>query len=217
MQIFEALGFSVSVYAFARLLHYAYLRLEDSNRHPVLQKILLAVCFILWLLSFPVSVVLGVLNTMHFNRLRDIMQAEYNTYGAPTNVHRDSSISAELIAVILLIILIAVTIQSPSKEDLQYEYDAGYETGYESGYSAGYDESQELVMESWYTDGYEDGYGDGHADGYDEGYSIGYGHAVIDYCDKGTQDKIISDMLEFNTYTEIHEWIVSHRLQLSTD
>ena len=57
----------------------------------------------------------------------------------------------------------------------------------------------------------QDGYSGGHEEGYGEGYTIGYGHALIDYCDKSIRDRVITAMLDFDSYADIYEWLIDQR------
>lgn len=232
------LGILACVYALARLIHYAYLRLEDSNRHPFVQKVLIVFCFILWFISAPVTLIMGIINTMHYRRLEDKVRMDCAKDPSSHDYHKNASIPLEIISVFLLIVVICGVVQNGRLEDeiesletqieeLEYEclseydrgfeaardesFDEGYNEGGLDGYKSGYSDGRIDGAEAGYADGYDDGYGDGHVEGYDEGYSIGYGHALIDYCDKNIKDQIISGMLEFDSYTDIYEWLVSQR------
>lgn len=191
---FSWLGILACIYALARLIHYAYLRLEDSNQHPFVQKVLVVLCFILWFISAPVALIMGIINTMHYRRLEDRVRMDCAKDPSSHNYRNNASIPLEIISVFLLIMVIGCGVQNNRLEseiellktqieeseyecDRQYEngYDAGRDVGYDDGYIEGYDDGHEegyskgyddrnFMIESWYSDGYEDGYSDGYAD-----------------------------------------------------
>lgn len=171
------------VYAFARLLHYACLRLEDNNKYLFLQKILFAFCCILWFVSAPVTIIMSIINLLHFRRLEDKVRTDLDDDPESHNYHKNSTIPLELIAVILFVAVLSLSFQLNNKsdeidslkaslEEAYDEYDNGYEAGADDAktyyYSAGYDDGFEAGAEAGYEDAYNDGFADGYAEGLDE-------------------------------------------------
>lgn len=176
------LGILTCVYALARLIHYASLRLDDSGKHPIVNKFLTLLCFILWLLSAPVTIVMGIINMMHYHRLEDKIKKDLDEDPSSHNYHKDSLIPIEIIAVVLFVLLLVCTFQNSDLrnkiesldaqiEELEHEYDRGYEEGcidseakaYNEGYDDGYSAGADISWEDSYLDGYNDGYAEGCA------------------------------------------------------
>lgn len=220
------LGILVCVYAFARLLHYAHLRLDDSGKHKFISKILLFICSFLWLLSTPVSIVLGILNTLHFRRLDENLNNGYGDNPHKITTNESSSLSLRIIAVILLVLVIAGYIQNNQLEDeilaLESEIEelsCDYDRGYEEGFDAARHEYLQEGYASGYPDGYDEGYSEGQEIGYAEGYSSGYLAAVVDYADSNTNETLgIAILTILQTHEEdaeafiaAYEWVKNWR------
>lgn len=175
------LGILTCIYALSRLLHYAYLRLKDDNKHERIQKVLISFCIILWCLSVPVSLVMGVINMFHSQRLEDKIAKDFSQCPPSHNSHRDSSLPLEIISLFLFIAVIAGVIENGRLEDkveslesqiAESEYDSNRQ--YDNGYDAGRDNGREEGYEEGYIDGLKEGYNEGYYDGRNDGYSIGY-------------------------------------------
>lgn len=75
-EAFQLIGLCTCVYTIAQLLYYGSLKLQDDPNGSVLCPILSFICIGLWILSLPVTIVLGLINKLHSDRLRDIVQRE---------------------------------------------------------------------------------------------------------------------------------------------
>ena len=187
-------GISSFVYALSRLIHYAELRLEDSNKYPHTQTFLTGVWIVLWVASLPLSLIMWFINRLHRQRLEDKVRTELSKDSDYLNYHKTELIPIELLAAILfgalLLCVVQISTLQNNIEDLKYQisaiqeeaeqqydngydegrtgaYNEGYYGGYDSGYDDGYSEGyaeKEEMIESWYADGYEDGFKDGFAE-----------------------------------------------------
>ena len=177
MDIFcKIISIMACIYLVARLLLYACLRLEDDNKHPKIQMALISICFILWILSLPFTIVFGATNKLHENRIHDKFQRDYSK--DPQSVRpRESSIPAEIISILLLVVAVTAFIGNIRLENEVEELNAQIEA-HSSEYDTGYDAGREAAWDEAYYEGYNEGSSDGYNEGYEAGkeetYAIAY-------------------------------------------
>ena len=138
-ELLPIIGAMTIVYAVARLIHYGYLKFEDSNTHVVLQRILIAIFFLLCFLSFPVAIVYGWLHKLHSDRLYDKASKESLVRGYEAG-------------------------ERIGKTDVQKAYQDGYDKGLQNGRNSIPRVELTRVRDISFDHGYQKGYKTGYQD-----------------------------------------------------
>ena len=138
-------GVSSFVYALSRLIHYAELRLEDSNKYPHTQPFLTGVWIVLWFASLPLSLIMWFVNRLHRQRLEDKFRSDLSKDTDYHNYHKTELIPIEILAAILfgatLLSILQISALESDIDDLKHNLSIVQEEAerqYESGYSEGY-------------------------------------------------------------------------------